>query len=198
VEGIMARQVPCFRSVRRALTVAGLVLCGAVLSSGQNTAKWLRQYQGKYPASIAKDPRFAADIHRWLAANPSGHDLAKVAASYMTNGANDDVQIGEEEVTVNGCANHGGECALLWTTSHRSADKATTLALCLIDASVRVYVSSRSITDLPPQLRDSIQAWRDYLAENGIFLHPEKAFLVTSDGRSYPLSVKTLDPETAK
>jgi hypothetical protein len=88
----------------------------------------------------------------------------------MTNGANDDVHIGGEEVTANGCANHGGECAFLWSTSKRSTDKTPTLALCIIDASIQVYVSSRSITSLPPQLRESIQAWRDYLVENGIFL----------------------------
>jgi hypothetical protein len=116
----------------------------------------------------------------------------------MTNGANDDVHIGGEEVTANGCANHGGECAFLWSTSKRSTDKTPTLALCIIDASIQVYVSSRSITSLPPQLRESIQAWRDYLVENGIFLRPEKAFLITSNGRSYPMNVKTLAPEIAK
>lgn len=172
--------------------VAIFLIVGTAHSSAQSTAAWLRGYKGTSASSVVSDPRFARDIHRYLSAGPAGGDLAETTAANMTIETGDDVHVDGSQVTVAACAIHGGECAMLWADSQKTTTRQTVLALCVIETNLWVHVSSRSITALPPKLIQSIQTWRSDLVENGFFLSPSAAFVVTSDGRSTPINMDTL------
>lgn len=181
-----------FRAVINAVVAA--VLFSSAFMQAQSTASWLRQYKGIHPSVITRDPRFSSDIRTYLATSHDGGNLAVIASSFLTNGADDSVQILGPQVTMTGCANHGGECAFLWATSAKSTADSPLLALCLMEPDLWLYVSSQSISLVPPALLNSVQSWRRKLGDDGYVLHPDHAFLVTKDGSIHPLDLKTLTP----
>jgi len=189
------------------LLVAVMVTCGSIATSAQSSNDWVRHYRGKFAFFVTRDPRFAADIHRYLAQLIPcwgqtkllcKGDLAATASSYMTNSTDDAVQFQGELSTVWGCGNHGGECAMFWSSSTKSTSRKPSLALCIIADKLWVYTSGDSDRSMPPQLRHSIQSWRKSLEEEGFFMRPEAAFLVTRDGKVHALTLDTLNPQVVK
>src|SRR5271168_3457812 len=116
----------------------------------------------------------------------------------MTIGAGDDVHVRGDQVTVGGCAVHGGECALLWSTSQNPKTKTPVLALCILEGYLTIYTSSRSAAQLPAQLVEAIQSWRTDLLDNGFLLRADSAYLVTRNGEVHPLDMRTWIPVLAK
>jgi hypothetical protein len=172
------------------LVLAPIVFSVSIAAGAQSPYFWIREHNAKSAFFVTKDPRFARDMHRFLAPKHEGWDLARLASAYLSEGSDDDVRVSPTQVTARGCAPHAGECAILWSSSRQSP----VLAFCFMEPDLWIYISSESDPSIPKELLKSIRSWRADPSDNPSTIHPQKATIVTRDGRRHPIALRTLFP----